>query len=371
MAPSVSSHPTWIELDLEAVAGNCARVIQDTATPLMAVVKGDAYGHGAVAVGRAAVRGGASWLGVARCGEARALRQAGLDTPILVLGMATGEEVDEAIASGVTLTLHSGPCLERFAARARAAGRPLAVHLKVDTGLGRLGVPVEDLVPFARQAAQAPGIQVDGVFSHLALAEEPDHPHNRVQTDRFQRGLAALEQAALRPRWAHLANSAAAFFLPETRHDLVRVANLVVGLRIRLDLPLGPGYRPALAWKARLASCRQLPPGWGVGYGQAYVTQGEEWIGVVPVGYGDGLRRGPGNQVLVGGVRCPVVGNLCLDQLMVRLPRRFPEGEEVVLIGTQGGEAIGLHDLAARYGTTQPDVCTHLHARVPRILMGG
>ena len=215
MAPSVSSHPTWIELDLEAVAGNCARVIQDTATPLMAVVKGDAYGHGAVAVGRAAVRGGASWLGVARCGEARALRQAGLDTPILVLGMATGEEVDEAIASASPSPCTAAPAWSGSPARARAAGRPLAVHLKVDTGLGRLGVPVEDLVPFARQAAQAPGIQVDGVFSHLALAEEPDHPHNRVQTDRFQRGLAALEQAALRPRWAHLANSAAALFLPD------------------------------------------------------------------------------------------------------------------------------------------------------------
>ena len=278
MAPSVSSRPTWIELDLEAVAGNCARVIQDTATPLMAVVKGDAYGHGAVAVGRAAVRGGASWLGVARCGEARVLRQAGLDTPVLVLGMATGEEVDEAIASGVTLTLHSGPC--RWSCSPPGPGPPggpWRCTSKWTRAWGVWGCRPRRPGPLRPASRRRPGIQVDGAVQPPGPGGGAGpRPTTGCRSDRFQRGLAALEQAALRPRWAHLANSAAAFFLPEARHDLVRVANLVVGLRIRLDLPLGPGYRPALAWKARLASCRQLPPGWGVGYGQAYVTQGEE-----------------------------------------------------------------------------------------------
>jgi alanine racemase len=356
--------PTWIEIDLAAVAGNCARIIRDTGTPLMAVLKGDAYGHGAARIGPAALAGGASWLAVARCGEARALREAGIRAPLLVLGMATAPEVDWAIAEGVTLALHSRPALELCAARVRAAGRALQVHLKVDTGLGRLGVFAQEIVPLARDAAAA-GLKVDGVFSHLAAAEQ-EHPLNQVQMDRFGQALGALEAAGLRPRWAHLANSAAAFMRPGSRHDLVRVANVVLGLRIHADLDLDPAYRPVLAWKARLASCRLLPAGWGVGYGQTYVTPREELVGVVPVGYGDGLRRVPGNQVLVAGERCPVLGRLCLDQIMVRLPRPFPEGEEVVLIGRQGDAAIGLHDLATLCGTTQPDIATHLHPRVPR-----
>jgi len=356
------SSPTWIELDLQAVTDNCAHIIRDTGTPLMAVLKGDAYGHGAVQAGRAALAGGAAWLGVARYGEARVLREAGLQAPILVLGMVTAEEVDQAIAAGVTLTLHSRATLELFAAR--AAGRELAVHLKLDTGLGRLGVLPGEIVAFAREAARA-GLRVDGMFSHLAAAEQ-DHPLNGLQQRRFREALGGLEAAGLRPRWAHLANSAAAFLLPGARHDLVRVANVVLGIRIRPDQPLDPKYRPALTWKARLASCRELPAGWGVGYGQTYVTPGPELVGVVPVGYGDGLRRVPGNQVLIGGARCPVLGQLCLDQLMVRLPRPFPEGEEVVIIGAQGGEAIWLHDLAALYGTSQVDIATHLHQRVPR-----
>jgi alanine racemase len=279
--------------------------------------------------------------------------------------MATGDEVDEAIAAGVTLTLHSGPALELFAARARAAGRPLDVHLKVDTGLGRLGVFAEEIVPFARQAVAAGGLHVDGMFSHLAAAEQAD-PLNELQMQRFRQAVRAMEEAGLRPRWVHLANSAGAFYLPDSRHDLVRAANVVLGIRIRIDRPLDPKYQPVLAWKARLASCRVLPPGWGVGYGQAFVAAREELVGVVPVGYGDGLRRVPGNQVLVGGERCPVLGMPCLDQLMVRLPRPFPEGEDVVIIGAQGGETIGFHDLAALYGTSQVDIATHLHQRVPR-----
>jgi len=355
---------TWIEIDLPAVTRNCCGIIADTGIALMAVVKGDAYGHGAVRVGQAALAGGASWLGVARMSEARALRAAGIRAPILVMGMATADEVDEAIAEEVTLTLHSPQALELFAGRARAGGRAPAVHLKLDTGLGRLGVLAEEAVPFARQAVAA-GLRLDGLFSHLAVAEQ-DHPLNDLQLGRFRQAVRTMEEAALRPRWVHLANSAAAFHLPGARHDLVRVGNVVLGIRIRIDQPLDPKYRPALVWKARLASCRRLPPGWGVGYGQTCLATGDELVGVVPVGYGDGLRRVPGNRVLIGGASCPVLGQLCLDQLMVRLPRPFPEGEEVVIIGAQGKAAIGLHDLAALYGTSQVDIATHLHARIPR-----
>lgn len=364
------SHPTWIEIDLSAVAHNCARIVQDTSTPLMAIVKGDAYGHGAVEVGRAAVAGGASWLGVARCCEARALREAGIQAPILVLGMVTPEEVDEAISQRLTLTLHDPETLALFSARARAAHRTLGVHLKVETGLGRVGVFPEEVPAFARKATAGGSLVLDGMYSHLAVADE-DHPLNELQAKRFRTVVQAMESEGMRPRWVHLANSAAAYWLPETRYDLVRVGNVVLGMRISIDRPLPEAYRPVLSWKARLGSCRVLPEGWGVGYGQTYVTERDELIGVIPVGYGDGLRRVPGNQVLIGGERCPVVGRSCLDQSMVRLPRPFPVGEEVVVVGSQGGEAIWFHDLAALYKTTQVDISTHLHSRVPHIYKHG
>lgn len=361
-----TAHPTWIEIDLSAVASNCAHIIRDTGTPLMAIVKAEAYGHGAVEVSRAAIEGGANWLGVARFGEARALRQNGIRTPILVLGMVTPEEVDEAIISDVTLTLHSLEALQLFSTRARAARQAVPVHLKVDTGMGRLGVFVEEIVSFTRQAQAAGGIYIDGIYSHLALGED-QNPFNEIQCQRFDLAVRAMEESGLRPRWAHLANSAAAFYQPQSRYDMVRVGNVVLGLRIRIDQPLPGSYRPALTWKAQLASCRLLPTGWSVGYGRGYVTPHEELIGVIPVGYGDGLRRLPGNEIIIDGIKCPVVGRLCLDQLMVRLPRPYPMGEEVVLIGQQGDSSIWLHDLAALYQTSQVDLTSLIHSRVPRI----
>lgn len=364
------SHPTWLEIDLGAITNNCSHIVKDTGVTLMAIVKGDAYGYGAVEVSRAAVRGGASWLGVARFSEARVLRKRGIISPILVLGMVTPDEVDEAVASQVTLTLHSPESLQLYAARSREAGQPVNVHLKVDTGLGRLGILAEEVAPFTRQIQRAGGIIVDGIFSHLAVAEEVLHPLNNLQIRRFRQAVTATQENGVRPRWIHLANSAGAFFLPETRYNMVRVGNVVLGLRIRIEEPLPDCYRPVLVWKTRLASCRVLPGGWGVGYGKSYVTTGEELIGVVPVGYGDGLRRMSGNQVLIGGEKCPVVGRLSLDQLTVRLPRPYPMGEEVVLIGKQGEASIGVHDLAALYGTSQVDITTHIHSRVPRVFIG-
>jgi alanine racemase len=180
-----------------------------------------------------------------------------------------------------------------------------------------------------------------------------------------------MEAAGLRPRWVHLANSAAAFYLPETRYDMVRVGNVVLGVRICIDRELPAHYKPALTWKARLATSRRLPPGWNVGYAGGYTTTGPETIGVIPVGFGDGLRRVPGNQVLIGGEKVDVVGRLSMDQSMVRLPRPYPLGEEVVIVGEQGDAAIRVHDLAALYGISQVDFTTLIHHRVPRICTGG
>ena len=360
------SHPTWLEIDRSAVTDNCKHIIQDTGTALMAIVKGDAYGHGAVEVGKAALKGGASWLGVARYNEARILRQNGIRAPILVLGMVTAEEVDEAIADDVTLTLHSPETLELFSARFNPDRKPVSVHLKVDSGMGRLGVFAEDILPLARQAQGTGIIHIDGIYSHLAAAED-ENPLNEIQLQRFDQAVQSLESAGMRPRWVHVANSAAAFYLPHSRHDMVRVGNVVLGLRIRLDKPLPAYYRPALTWKARLAASRLLPAGWNVGYGTDYITTHDEVIGVVPAGFGDGLRRVPGNQVIIGGVKCPVVGRLCLDQMMIRLPHPYRMGEEVVIIGGQGASSQWVHDLAQLYKISQVDLTSLIHSRVPRI----
>ncbi len=365
------SSPLWLEIDLNAVQNNCIHILRDTQTPLMAIVKADAYGHGAAEVAQAAVKGGAAWLGVARFGEARELRQHGIRAPILVLGAATSNEVDEAIACDVALALYSFETLELYAARARRASLPLKVHLKIETGMGRLGVFPEDAAAFTRRLRAEKNILIDGVFSHLAAAEEADNLLNALQLQRFQSALDALKEMGMLPRWIHLANSAAAFYLPQSRFNLIRVGNVMLGLRIRIDEPLPAHYKPALTWKARLVSCRRLPAGWSVGYGAEYAARQEEWIGVVPAGYGDGLRRVDGNAVLIGGEICPAVGRLCLDQTMVRLPRAYPIGEEVVIIGRQGARSIWVHDLAALYRTSQVDVTSLIHRRVPRIFLGG
>jgi alanine racemase len=204
------------------------------------------------------------------------------------------------------------------------------------------------------------------MYSHLSVAEE-QHPLNEIQHQRFDLAVRTMQEAGLRPRWVHLANSAAAFYQPQSRYDMVRIGNVILGLRIRVDRPLPDYYYPALTWKAQLASCRLLAAGWSVGYGADYVTPHEELIGVVPVGYGDGLRRVSGNQIIIDGIKCPVVGRLCLDQLMVRLPRAYPLGQEVVIIGQQGNSALWVHDLAALYQISQVDFTTLIHRRVPRI----
>ncbi|MCA2001180.1 MAG: alanine racemase, partial [Chloroflexi bacterium] len=237
------SSPLWLEIDLNAVQNNCIHILRDTQTPLMAIVKADAYGHGAAEVAQAAVKGGAAWLGVARFGEARELRQHGIRAPILVLGAATSNEVDEAIACDVALALYSFETLELYAARARRASLPLKVHLKIETGMGRLGVFPEDAAAFTRRLRAEKNILIDGVFSHLAAAEEADNLLNALQLQRFQSALDALKEMGMLPRWIHLANSAAAFYLPQSRFNLIRVGNVMLGLRIRIDEPLPAHYK--------------------------------------------------------------------------------------------------------------------------------
>ena len=363
------SYPNWLEIDLSAVTQNTREILRQASVPLMAVVKADAYGMGAVPVSRAMLAGGAQYLAVARGCEALALRRAGIETPLLLFGLPAEGELDELIAAKVTLTLTGFEAAELYAARAAAMGLRLRVHLKVDTGMGRFGVLAEEVLPLARRALEN-GLELEGIYTHFAVIDSDPHAAlNALQLERFHQALAALAAAGVAPRWVHAANSAAALGQPQTRFNMVRAGSAMLGIRPNYYAPFPAYLRRVLSWKTRLISCRTLPPGWGVSYGQTYHTAGDEVIGVIAAGYADGFRRSANNEVLVDGQRVPVVGRVCADNCMLRLPRPLPLGSQVVLIGGQGNESIQIEDLAERWNTAQADVVSAIAPRVERLYL--
>lgn len=364
-----SEYATWAEIDLDAVEGNVRELRRLASAELMAVVKADAYGHGAVEVARAVLRAGASRLAVARPVEALQLRRAGIDAPILTLSPAAQGRLAELITQDVSLTVSGAAEIERVQQAAGAAGRAGRVHLKLDTGMSRLGAAPQDAVSLAEQIATADELQFEGVFTHFARADEGNRAPVLPPLDLFRQTVEALAERDLRPPLVHAANSAAMLTFPETHFDLVRCGIALYGLHPSAQCRLPEAFRPAMQWKAQLLRVRSLPPGSGVSYGHEYVTESDERIGTLPVGYADGLRRLPGNQVLVGGSVVPVVGRVCMDLCMLRLegvPQAEP-GDEVVLIGRQGSKHIAAEEVAHTWGTINYEVTCAVGARVPRI----
>jgi alanine racemase len=367
--PSV---PTWLEIDLSAVQHNIRRLSALSTRPVMAIVKANAYGHGLVETARAAERGGAAWLGVARLEEALALRKAGIATPLLVLGLTLPDRAVEAAANQIRLACFDPDLAREFSAHVHAAGLTLYVHAKFDTGMGRLGVWPEDGLDYVRLLHSLPGLEVEGAMTHLAEADDPVKHSTERQLERFGGLIAALQDANLRPPLTHAANSAATLYFPQAHFDLVRCGIAIYGLHPSPEAPLPGDFRPALSWKARLASVKLLPAGHGIGYNSRYITSCTERIGVCPAGYADGLRRKVNvNSALVGGRLVPVVGGVCMDQCMLQLdsvPTARP-GDEIVLIGSQGDARISAEEVAAVWGTVNYDVVCGLAARVPRIYL--
>src|ERR1700742_1236856 len=300
-------------VELGAIRRNIAGLRAHTApAAVMAVVKANGYGHGAVPVARAALRGGADWLGVVHVAEALELRAGGLDAPLLCLmGIGTDQHA-AAVAAGVDLAAGSAGMVRRLAAAAGAAGRPARVHLKADTGLSRGGATPADWAPAHAGAPQASGagsIVVVGVWSHFASADEPGNPSIEAQLAAFKEALAVAENAGITPQVRHIANTAAALDVPQARYDLVRIGGGSYGLA---TLPGGPPawLRPALTLRARLVLVKRVPPGTGVSYGHRYTTARETTLGLVPLGYADGVPRTAANQPLVfaRGRRWPIAG---------------------------------------------------------------
>lgn len=359
----------WLEIDLDAIQENYRRLTQISGRPVMGIIKANAYGHGIEGVVKALVGVGAMWCGVARFEEALDVRQFADSIQVLVLGYAHPGQVPEALAKDIRLTVFDAETAQAYSAQAQSCGQKVRVHVKVDTGMGRLGVMPQDAVAFVQWLNTLPGLEVEGLFTHFARADEQDATPTLQQIRRFDEILAGLNAIGLRPRWVHASNSAAILKFPQAGYDMVRAGVALYGLHPSNEVPLPAGFRLALAMKSRLVSLKTLPPGSGVGYGHRYVTRRHERIGVVAIGYADGLRRIIGNEVLIRGRRVPVLGTPCMDQIMVQLDA-VPEasiGDEVVIIGRQGDETIRPEEVAARWGTINYEVATGMMARLPRL----
>jgi alanine racemase len=359
-------------VELGAITRNVAAVRTLVApAAVMAVVKANGYGHGAVPTARAACRGGAQWLGVVHVAEALEIRRAGVDVPLLCLMALGTDDHAAAIAADIDLAAGSADMVRRIAAAATVAGRPARVHLKADTGLGRGGVMPADWpgALAAARAAEADGkIVVAGVWSHFASADEPGHPSIDAQLGVFKEALAAAEHAGITPQVRHIANTAAALDVPQARYDLVRLGGGCYGLA---TLPGGapPWLRPAMTLTARLALVKRVPAGTGVSYGHRYTTARETTLGLVPLGYADGIPRAAIGKPLVfaRGRRWPIAGTVCMDQFVIDFgDEPVAEGDEVVLFGPgDSGEATA-QEWGEELGTISYDIVTGIGARVPR-----
>ena len=356
--------PTWVEVDLDAIRHN-ARILKPPSAELMAVTKANGYGHGAVQVTRAALEAGATWVGVALVEEGLELRGAGIEAPILVLSELPAGSEAVSVAHRLTPTVYSDEGLHRL--QAAAPGR-VAVHVKVDTGMHRVGIwPPGDAAAFCERV-QAAGFELEGVFTHFARSEE-DEVTTKDQLTRFLEAADAIRARGTSPRLLHTANTGATIRHPESHLDLVRPGIGLYGIEPAPGVGADLGLRPALSWRSEVSLAKLLGPGEGISYGHRFRTERQTWVATVPVGYADGYPRQLTNvgEVLIRGRLCAVVGTVTMDQLVVECGDLEVEaGDEVVLIGSQGEERIDADGLGRRFGTIGYEIVSRIGARVPR-----
>jgi Alr-MurF fusion protein len=365
--------PTWLEIDLGAIAGNVRRLqgIVGPQVRLLATLKADAYGHGAIRVARTVVQQGVFGLAVATLGEATTLREAGISAPILILGYTPPWQVREALRYDLRLTVFDPDVAREISVAAQELQLPAIVHVKVDTGMARLGLPPDEIPGLLALLRSLPGLTVEGMFTHFATADSADERFAREQLRRFDALLSEITPQGLRPPLVHAANSAAILRFPEAHYDLARPGLAIYGLAPSAETPLPMGFRPALSFKTAIAQVKTLPPGSPISYGGTFVTQRRSRIATIPVGYADGFRRSPcWRCVLVHGERVPVVGRVAMDYAMLDVTD-LPDvrsGDEVVLIGRQGADCISADEVAAWLGTINYEVIATILPRVPRMV---
>lgn len=362
-------------VDLDALRANVALVRERVGTEVMAVVKADAYGHGLVPCARAALEGGATWLGAALPEEAVALRDAGIDAPVLTWLEVPGTDFEACVSRGIDVTVSAPWSLEAAVAAAQRLDRVARVQLKLDSGLSRNGATTSDwpqLVAAARAAELAGQVEVTGVWTHFASADEPDDPSVGVQLAAYADALALAEAAGLRPAVRHTANSAAALAVPASRFDLVRVGIAMYGLSPGAQVGSAEqlGLRPVMSLRARLASVKRVPAGTAVSYGRTWIAPVETTLGLVPLGYADGIPRAASSvgPVRAAGEQRSIVGRVCMDQVVVDLGDGAAQvGDEVVLFGADGPSADAWGEAC---GTIGYEIVTRIGPRVPREHLG-
>jgi alanine racemase len=364
----------WVEINLGAITHNVRRLrrLLTPQTQLMAVVKADAYGHGAITVAKTALEAGASWLGVATVPEGIELREAGITAPILMLGATNTPEQIRAIAQWqIQPTLCTFKQAMVFAEAIPDHAAPLPVHLKFDTGMARLGVPWAQAVELAQWVERSPQLTLASVYSHLATADSSDPTVMRRQESRFRRTIQQLREAGIRPPCLHLSNTAATLTNAQLHYDLVRVGLGLYGLYPAPHLGDRVDLKPVMQVKARVTQVKTLQPGMGVSYGYTFIADRPMVMAVVGIGYADGVPRNLSNrmEVLLRGQRVPQIGSITMDQMMLDVSTipNLQEGEIVTLLGQDGSEAITADDWAATLGTISWEILCSFKHRLPRL----
>lgn len=374
------THRCWAEVDLDALGENLAwirhRIGPDV--KIMTVVKADAYGHGLKPIAGRLMQSGTDIFGVANLTEARQIRTVGKGWPILMLGACLPEEVPLAVRDEVRPTISSWAEAQAFDAAAQRARKVLPIHVKVDTGMGRLGVPVDAAPRLIERMRALPGLLVEGVYTHFCAVED-DADFSRRQAAQFHELLARLERTQLKPALVHASNSGGLLHEPGTRFNLVRPGLLVYGVlppsRRRSESRLRHEVRPALSWKCRVSLVKWIPRGTALSYGRTFVAPRRMRVATLTAGYGDGFLRAGSNraEVLISGRRCPILGRITMDQMLADVSGvpHVASGSEAVLIGEQGRQRITAHELAEKFGTVPWEVLTSITYRVPRLYRGG
>ena len=362
--------PTRIDVDLDAVRDNVARLRRGANTDVCAVVKADGYGHGAVPVARAALAGGATWLAVALVEEGIVLREAGIDVPILLLSEPALVAINALLDGQLTPAVFTDGFIDALDDAAVARDIMLDVHLKVDTGMSRVGVPEALWSQRMAQLASARRLRVTGMFTHLARADEPHEPTTSMQISRFDAAVALAHEHGLKPTCNHTANSAGTLLHPDAHKDMVRPGIAIYGLSADTDVDAADhGLVPALQLSCNVAFVKHIQAGTEVSYGHRWQAPHDGWLATLPIGYADGVPRALRNQVdvLIGGRRKPMVGTVTMDQVLVFCGHDEPSiGDEVVLIGRQGDEQVRVEAWAKAADTITYEIVTQLTARLPR-----
>ncbi|MEY2398318.1 MAG: alanine racemase [Actinomycetota bacterium] len=369
--------PAWAVVDLDAVTAN-TRALAGLVRPaeVCAVVKANGYGHGAEAVARAALRGGATRLGVALAEEGIALRKAGIDAPILLLSQPVNAAMVDVVKHGLTATVYSDTAVDALAKAAKRHATNAAVHVKVDTGLHRVGAEPDAAVIIATHVAETAGLELEGFYTHLAVSEDLGRTGvTNAALDRFDAAVEKLAAHGIEPPLLHAANSGGALGHPRSRYDMVRAGIAIYGYSPGPDVAGRLPLVPAMELRARVTHVQRLAAGEGVSYGLRYTTPRSTVIATIPLGYADGVPRALSAAhgcVLVDGVRAPIAGTITMDQMMVDCGPEsgVAPGDDVVLLGTQGGETITADDWAERLGTISYEVLCGIGPRVPRRMTG-